>query len=223
MELNYTNHTITDTDGLKITLDGIVNPIKIDNRNICAPPDNQGNKPHCSGYAVANYIEALHWKLTGKLINIDAVQIFNEGKALYPNNASGLQIRYAINAALKLSNIAAADVVIPFVYKNDDIVEQIKHSIHKNDFILAQFTITDSWVNLGKDDQYIIQPSNNIIGEHAVLLCGYDSTGVYIQNSWSKNWGFKGFAILPWELVIKQIRFFCYINSTPVLVHNTEV
>ena len=34
---------------------------------------------------------------------------------------------------------------------------------------------------------------------HAVTLVGYTSQGFIVQNSWGKDWGAKGFAVLPYE------------------------
>lgn len=36
-------------------------------------------------------------------------------------------------------------------------------------------------------------------GGHAFALVGYDERGFVVQNSWGRNWGASGFAILPYE------------------------
>lgn len=44
---------------------------------------------------------------------------------------------------------------------------------------------------------------SKLIGSHAVLLTGYNSkTRLFdIKNSWGNDWGFKGFAFLPYSYV----------------------
>jgi hypothetical protein len=44
-------------------------------------------------------------------------------------------------------------------------------------------------------------PGTTSRGGHEVLIVGYDSSGVRIQNSWSTGWGAQGFAWLNWNFV----------------------
>lgn len=45
----------------------------------------------------------------------------------------------------------------------------------------------------------VIQRKGNADGGHAIALVGYTSQGFIIQNSWGKEWGKNGFALLPYE------------------------
>ena len=45
------------------------------------------------------------------------------------------------------------------------------------------------------------QVSGSSYGGHEVLVVGYDTTGVRIQNSWGTGWGQRGFADLTWDFV----------------------
>ncbi|CAH1070303.1 C1 family peptidase [Candidatus Nitrotoga sp. 1052] len=45
----------------------------------------------------------------------------------------------------------------------------------------------------------VIQRKGNADGGHAIALVGYTSQGFIIQNSWGKDWGKDGFALLPYE------------------------
>ncbi|MFL1527511.1 C1 family peptidase [Pseudomonas sp. O230] len=45
----------------------------------------------------------------------------------------------------------------------------------------------------------VIKGSSNSQGGHAFALIGYTSQGFIVQNSWSTDWGFSGFAILTFE------------------------
>lgn len=63
------------------------------------------------------------------------------------------------------------------------------------------------------DALYNLSPRNSILrgsdiaagaknyGGHAVLVLGYDSTGVLIQNQWGTGWGDGGYATLDWDFV----------------------
>jgi hypothetical protein len=45
----------------------------------------------------------------------------------------------------------------------------------------------------------VIKRSGSADGGHAVVLVGYTPQGFIIQNSWGRNWGAGGFALLPYE------------------------
>lgn len=45
----------------------------------------------------------------------------------------------------------------------------------------------------------IISFPNDKSGGHAFALVGYNEKGFVVQNSWSQNWGMRGFAILTYE------------------------
>ena len=68
--------------------------------------DNQGQTPHCAAFSIAGIIEALIWKRTGKLINIDANQIYAEAKQIDGMiNQDGTSLEAAIKAALQLGGL----------------------------------------------------------------------------------------------------------------------
>ena len=45
----------------------------------------------------------------------------------------------------------------------------------------------------------IIQRKGRAADGHAVAIVGYTKEGFIIQNSWGTSWGYKGFAVLPYE------------------------
>lgn len=44
-----------------------------------------------------------------------------------------------------------------------------------------------------------------LLGYHALVAVGYDSTGVRIENSWGTGWGAAGFATLGWDFVNRYV------------------
>lgn len=94
-----TYYQAKDHNGKLINIDGIVNPLKIDNRQLCSVPENQGSRPHCSAFSICNICEAIIWKNTGKLINLDADQVYAKAKELEGNLDDGTYLEYAIKAA----------------------------------------------------------------------------------------------------------------------------
>ncbi len=210
-----TYYETTDKNGNKILIDGVVNPLKIDNRQIVAPTDQQGSKPHCAGYSICNWAEAILWKRTGKLYNLDADQVYAKAKQLDGDiNGDGTYLECAIKAAVQLGGFETNNMKIGFVYndKNENTIETIKFLIHKYDFIHCGLNINEGWYNCNNKN-YTIEAGGRNLGGHAVLICGYDSIGVYIQNSWGKDWGANGFCILPWNEFLNEFMYGCFITG----------
>lgn len=60
----------------------------------------------------------------------------------------------------------------------------------------------DSWV------MPIPKDSERQLGYHCVCAVGYTKDGIIIQNSWGDVWGYKGFAVLPWDYPFSEIYAF---------------
>jgi len=104
-----------------IDIDGIVTPLKIDNRQYFSMIDQQGSTPHCAGFSVCGIIESLIWKRTGKLINLDANQVYAKAKQIDDDiNSDGTYLESAYKAALDLGGLGrySNDVSLGFIYNN---------------------------------------------------------------------------------------------------------
>lgn len=65
--------------------------------------------------------------------------------------------------------------------------------------VFAMNWYNDIWVN----NEGIIETNQNkrdIRGGHCMVIYGWDKNGWKIMNSWGKNWGNKGTAILPYSI-----------------------
>ena len=211
-----TYYQAKDANGKLINIDGIVNPRKIDNRHQCSVTDQQGSTPHCAGYSICNLCEALIWKKTGKLINLNADQVYAKAKEIDGDiNSDGTYLEAAIKAAFQLGGFDGTSIKIGTIYNDgtDKTVEMVKFLLHKYDFLHAGFQITEGWYSTSNKDYYI-RDYGQSLGGHAVLLCGYDLDGVYLQNSWGISWKSKGFGILPWSTFKKQFMYACYLQGS---------
>ncbi len=214
-EIIKTYYNAKDSSGKYVNVDGIVNPLKVDNRQLASVTDNQGNTPHCAAYSICNWAEAVLWKRTGKLINLNADQVYALAKQLDGSvESEGTWLEYAIKAAMQLGSFETTNMKIKFM-QNDgsqNTVERLKYLIHKYDFLHAGFEIDTGWYS-PTDNDPIIKKTNSTLGGHAVLIVGYDQSGLYIQNSWGTSWGSKGFAILPWNLALNELMYVCYLTG----------
>ena len=149
-EIIKTYYQAKDHNGKVINIDGLVVPLKIDNRQTFSVIDDQGQTPHCGAFSIAGIIEALIWKRTGKLINLDANQIYAKAKTIDGNiNQDGTSLEAAIKAALQLGGLGeySKNIKLGFVYNDgtDNMQFIIKRLLHKYEFLHAGFAITDGW------------------------------------------------------------------------------
>lgn len=204
------------TDSQGVNIDGIVNPLKVDNRQIVAPTDNQGNYPSCAGYSACTIAETIYWKHTGKLIQLESNQVYAKAKQLDGMvNADGTYLEAALKAALELCDLECLkNAKINTLANKGDLktIESVKHLIHKYDIVQAGFAIDESWWYVNNKD-YILKSGGKSLGGHAVCLVGYDNIGFYVQNQWGPKWGSKGFAIIPYDVFLKELMYCAYISD----------
>lgn len=201
-----------DSKGNLITLDGIVNPLKIDNRQLMAPTDNQGNIPGCAGWSACTLAESLYWKHTGKIIQLDAAQVYAKAKTLdgMPNE-EGTYLETSLQAAIQL---CALDQNYRIGILNNDktknTIEQTKFLVHKYDFLQAGFIIDEGWYSC-TNQHYILKSYGQSLGGHAVNIAGYDELGFYVLNQWGRDFGAKGYCIMPYDIFLKELMYIAYL------------
>lgn len=211
-----TYYQAKDSNGKLVNIDGIVNPRKVDNRHQCSVTDQQGTTPHCAAYSICNLCEALIWKKTGKLINLNADQVYAKAKEIDGDlDSDGTYLEAAIKAAVNLGGFDGSKIKVRTIYNDgsDTTVETVKFLLHKYDFLHCGFSINEGWYS-ATDKDYYIRSYGQELGGHAVLACGYWTDGIIIQNSWGIDWGSKGFAILPWSYFKKQFMYACYLEGS---------
>lgn len=214
-----TMYQAKDSSGKTIDIDGIVTPLKIDNRQYFSMIDQQGDKPHCAGYSVCGVIESLIWKRTGKLINLDADQVYAKAKQIDNQlDSDGTYLECAYKAAIELGGLGkyATNIKLGFIYNaypQNELKQIIKRYLHKYDFLEAGFNITEGWYSAGRYTDYKIRHSGCNCGGHAVVIVGADEEGAYVANSWGKTWCAKGFCIVPWDVFKTEFMYVCYLQN----------
>ena len=209
-------------NGKMIDVIGIINPLKIDNRQLMAPTDNQGSSPHCAAYSAATLIESIYWKKYGKLKQLDSHQVYALAKQIDGQiNLDGTYLETALHAVLKLCTKDdefnfLKDAKVEMFYNGNDqaTIENVKHLIHKNDFLQVGFNIDEGWYDC-TNKMFVLRSRGRSLGGHAVNVRGYDSDGFYVLNQWSPSFGAKGYAIMPYELFLRQFMYgTCISNFT---------
>lgn len=57
--------------------------------------------------------------------------------------------------------------------------------------------VHEGWHNIGKDG--VIPQTEQLLGGHAFALVAYDERGFWLQNSWGRDWGSEGFALVTYD------------------------
>lgn len=206
-----------DKDGKFVTLDGIVNPLKIDNRQLMSPTDNQGDVPGCAGWSACTLIESEYWKETGKIVQLDSAHVYAKAKMMDGEpKQDGTYLEYSLSAALELCGndfITKRKVGLFYPYgKNDQrTIELTKFLIHKYDFVQVGFRIDEAWYEC-TNENYVIKTGGMPLGGHAVFLAGYDCSGFYVGNQWGVSWGAKGYGIMPYDIFQKEFMYGAYLE-----------
>lgn len=198
--------------------DNFVYPNIIDYRDFCLPTDNQHNTPHCVGYTVGGYLEVNYWKRYHIPKQFNAEIIYKSGRRFKPDTMDGTRIEYCLQQLKKDKVISGS--ILSF---KPETSNQLKYIIHQYGIMMCALKITDEWYKL--DSEYRIKEKKNpkILGGHCVLCCGYSLKGVYIQNSWGfEKWGNYGFAIVPWNMWVKQIDNCVFIKNLKFNLTETE-
>ncbi len=206
---NFTAGGLKPTTQLKTAKNSLnldkkfVAPRTLDFRDMCIKTSDQFSTPHCAGYATAGMIEVKNWQIKNYPEQVNGDLIYAEAKKIDDDQREGTSLDSAMQAAIDLKLIRGT---MKFIGSGFD---DIKFCIHKHLTFVAGFSITDEWNYVTKNG--IILPRDKyptrFLGGHAVLVCGYNSDGIFIQNSWGTTWGKYGFALLPWDLVFNQYMY----------------
>lgn len=174
-------------------------PVYIDNRSLCLPADDQGQTSMCAGYAMAGFLEQLHWRQTHVAVQYDAVALYKKAKELDESKEEGTTLDCVARAAILLGMCpGATESDIIYVLNSRDL----KFSLHEYGAVVGGFNINEAWNYTNSKTGFIGTRSGSSLGGHAVKICGYatkNDAGVTIQNSWGKTWGCNGFGRMTWD------------------------
>lgn len=186
-------------------------PNQIDSRDLCTITEDQQKTSKCAAYTASQYAENIRWRLEGFPSTIDMNQIYDYAKSIDGFTGEGTTLVAVAKALLNFKHLPGTEENIKIINNN---INDIKYAIHKYGVVMTAFNITEEWFTLNQSNPvlYIDSPSRSV-GGHAVLGCGYNNEGLFIQNSWGSKWGSYGFALIPWKKVEQQFLYGCTITN----------
>lgn len=188
-------------------------PNIVDSRDLCTVTENQGNAPKCAAYTASQYAENIRWRLNDYPEQIDPNKIYEYAKLVDGmNGGDGTTLEAVAKALLHYSILPGTEANIKIIYK--DNLNDIKYAIHKYGVVMTAFNISNGWFNLNASNPVLsVSDRSPSAGGHAILGCGYNNDGLFIQNSWGKDWGSYGFALIPWNKVADQFMYGATITN----------
>lgn len=185
-------------------------PSKIDLRDMCTPTEDQGSKPWCAAYAAAQWAENIQWRVKDAPTNIKPDWIYTYAKQHDGDpNGDGTTLTHVLEALR--GSVFDRDKCKVKVLRPSRLA--VKYAIHKFGCALGGFNIDSSWWGVKKSTPVITGKGTPNQGGHAVLICGYDKEGVWIQNSWGKDWAEWGFAKMTWDAFDKQFMYGAVLSN----------
>ena len=82
-------------------------------------------------------------------------------------------------------------------------LEQIRQTIFQSQKpVLAGIEVYENFRNIPANGM-MPMPSGQLLGYHAILICGYSDEGKYLicRNSWGSGFGLKGYFLMPFDYV----------------------
>ena len=188
---------------------------------------NQGQEGACTGFGLAtvvNYL-LLRRKLPPDLVPVSARMIYEMAKRYdeWPGeDYQGSSARGAMKGWYKHG--VASEVLWPYSVEREDrqlTQERLKDAVrrplgaysrvnHKDliamhsaiaevGILYATATVHEGWYTESIGNDGVIPLKSKVIGGHAFAIVAYDERGFWIQNSWGKEWGKEGFALVTYD------------------------
>jgi len=204
-------------------------PPSVDLRPGCSKIEDQGNLGSCTGNALVGGLEFLERKDKVPYAELSRLFVYYNERVIEHTTKvdAGAMIRDGIKTLVKqgvctekkwpyrVSKFSAKPS--PACYK-----EALGHQITSYQRILTLdemrtcladgfpfvfgFTVYESFESQQVARSGIVQmpqPSERVVGGHAVLAAGYDDSAkrFIVRNSWGEGWGMKGYFTIPYDYV----------------------
>ena len=219
---NYGN-LLSNSSTTAVEKNGIV-----DLRGWCSPVENQRELGSCVGNSVVGALEFLQIRDGAPYKDLSRLFVYYNSRLMHRSQEidGGTYIRLAIGTLSSLGTCSEQkwpyDVSKVFVrpswgsyreaYANkvgsyyrivgvgQDRVQQVKAAIQTANPVVFGVSIDKSFLQLS-DEEVPTLNRNEIVGAHAMMICGYDDVkrSFIVRNSWGTTWGSGGYCLMPYS------------------------
>ena len=202
-------------------------PEFVDNIWMCAPVTDQTWTSSCVAHGIAHAIEMLHSVADEHempcILDIYAKARIHSGFTVADDKGASLQA--ALSAVSSHGYCADSDwpwepteiftqpqwVIAQLSFEKIGLIwhpiqdlgkqELIKRAVYAGLPVLIGTIVDKSFEDVRSMDLW---PGCDSGGGHCLVICGYDSDGVVVQNSWGTGWGDGGYGRIAWEHVLSN-------------------
>ena len=207
-------------------------PTSIDLRDFCPPVYDQQSLGACTGFGISSGVEAMRQQAGLPYVQLSQEALYYlerqaEGDV---GQDGGAQIRTGLSIALKSGIPPYSDYPYdPATFTTPPTpqaltdaqgykiggyfrlwtVRQFQRTMAWKHFIVMGVDVFESFEGLKAEKTGVIPmpgPNEQLLGGHCILGVGYDDSKqvIIFRNSWSDQWGDKGYGYLPYEYLEKQ-------------------
>lgn len=187
------------------------------------PVFNQGRVPACVGYTLAGLKVAQEELEKGAVLPFDGLDIYSAIAA----PGGGAEMRVGLDYLLKQG--AAADgqrfPISSYAGVALQAHDEVKHALVTSRVLVAGFEVPRSFMQGGGHEFVVAEGEDDqIVGGHAILVVGYDETGLILHNSWGEQWGNAGRTTITWEFWDRHFMeaWACVDTTDPVVAAKIE-
>ena len=182
---------------LLVAKSSFVAPTTIDLRDYCVETRDQGKLPWCAAFAATGFASNILWRKEDIPIHFSPERIYRYAKTVDGSpDTDGTSLVAVLEGLLNFRMLNPAKSSVKVLRT----VEQVRYAVHKFGCCLVGLNVSNEWYVCNKNKSTISGKNNSeLIGGHAVLVCGYNKDGIIIQNSWGSDWGSYGFALITWN------------------------
>lgn len=173
-----------------------------------APIYDQGQSPMCVAYSGAGEQQSFDLIDQGHTYRWDFQYFFRR----VGGTQNGAVIRNALDERLHRgypllpagSGNSQASHRIRAYYAVGKTQDAIKRALVQYGTLILGTPWFNSWFDPHADGS--LPAADYIVGGHAICGQGYDSTGLWLRNSWGTSWGRSGTCRMPWSSVLHSVR-----------------
>lgn len=187
---------------------------------------SQGNDPACGPFAVANALDCLYERATGKQTRFDPYYLWDWSR--WHMGLAGVSTGSTFDSlerATRLNGMKlGGEVLMGFrlirTRVNDRSYPEVKHLLAMGMPVIMEIKVTPDVDNLsGPWRTHQIGTDTSVTrGQHYVSIVGYDDdAGRFLaENSWGAGWGDGGFFGIPYAVMPLLTESLQHFNQTPI-------
>lgn len=209
-------------------------PSAVDLRSNYETVYNQGNDPACGPFAVANALDCLYERTTGKPTRFDPYYLWDWSR--WHLGLPGVQTGSTFDSLERATRINGmklnGEIITGFQLMrtriSDRSYSELKHLLAMGVPVIMEIKVTPDIDNLWHKPNWkthqISTDTSVTRGQHYVSIVGYDEQAkrFLAENSWSSSWGDGGFFGIPYESMPSLTESLQHFNLAPIEPTKTE-